>query len=417
MQGPPQSTPFGFSGYCYEKILKNSLHLVFKIILFSPFINVLSRRQNELCFRSTRSLDFFFNWYQVLILIKSRVSDNMYNAMNPEKKGCFWSVTQATTLNPISRDLLISSDVSVASIVLWDFILNRAFKDALFPALLTHLLGYLPVSHPLPMKASLQLVFLPELLFNVGLVHRPYPPLGSPPMLPPFSLRPAPTFLVVVVQSPICVQLFGTLCPWPSPSPRVCPNSRPFHRWCHPAPVMLFSFCLQFFPASGSFPMSQFFPLGGQNIAASASVLQWIFRVDFLNDWLVWSPCSPRDSQESSPVPQFESINSLAVCLLYGPTLTTIRNYWKDHSPDYMGFVWQSDVFAYQHNVWVCCSFPAKQQSSSNFKAAVTICSDVGTQEEEICHCFCLYPLYLPWSIRTLQYDLSVLCGPAWCGS
>ena len=37
---------------------------------------------------------------------------------------------------------------------------------------------------------------------------------------------------------------------------------------------------------------------------------QWIFRTDFLQDWLVWSPCSPRDSQESSPTPQFKSINS-----------------------------------------------------------------------------------------------------------
>ena len=56
------------------------------------------------------------------------------------------------------------------------------------------------------------MVFLPELLFNVGLVHRPYPPLGRPPVLPPSSFRPAPTFLVVVVQSPSRVQLFGT--PW-----------------------------------------------------------------------------------------------------------------------------------------------------------------------------------------------------------
>ena len=46
---------------------------------------------------------------------------------------------------------------------------------------------------------------------------------------------------------------------------------------------------------------------------------QWIFRVDFLNDWLVWSPCYSRDSEESSPIPQFRSINSLALSL-YGPT-------------------------------------------------------------------------------------------------
>ena len=44
---------------------------------------------------------------------------------------------------------------------------------------------------------------------------------------------------------------------------------------------------------------------------------QWIFRADFLQDWLVWSPCSPRDSQESSPTPQFKSINSSVLSFLY----------------------------------------------------------------------------------------------------
>ena len=44
---------------------------------------------------------------------------------------------------------------------------------------------------------------------------------------------------------------------------------------------------------------------------------QWIFRVDFLSDGLVWSPCCSRDSQESSPTPQFRSINSLALSFLY----------------------------------------------------------------------------------------------------
>ena len=54
---------------------------------------------------------------------------------------------------------------------------------------------------------------------------------------------------------------------------------------------------------------------------------QWIFKADFLWDWLVWSPCCPRDSQESSPAPQFESINSLALSLLYSPTLTSVHDY------------------------------------------------------------------------------------------
>ena len=48
---------------------------------------------------------------------------------------------------------------------------------------------------------------------------------------------------------------------------------------------------------------------------------QWIFRTDFLWDWLVGSPWSPRDSLESTPTPQFKSINSFALSLLYGPTL------------------------------------------------------------------------------------------------
>ena len=62
--------------------------------------------------------------------------------------------------------------------------------------------------------------------------------------------------------------------------------------------------------------------------------LQWIFRTDFLLDWLVGFPCSPRDSQESFPTLQFKSISSSALSLLYTPTLTSIHDYWKNHSFD-----------------------------------------------------------------------------------
>ena len=55
---------------------------------------------------------------------------------------------------------------------------------------------------------------------------------------------------------------------------------------------------------------------------------------DLLQDGLVGSPCNPRDSQESSPTPQFKSINSLALSFLYSPTLTSIHDYWKNHSLD-----------------------------------------------------------------------------------
>ena len=68
------------------------------------------------------------------------------------------------------------------------------------------------------------------------------------------------------------------------------------------------------------------------------------YRVNFLKDWLVWSPCSPRDSQESSLTPQFKSINSLVLSLLYGWTLTSIHDYWKNHSFDYMDLCQHNDV-------------------------------------------------------------------------
>ena len=61
---------------------------------------------------------------------------------------------------------------------------------------------------------------------------------------------------------------------------------------------------------------------------------QRIFRTDFLQGELVGSPCSPRDSQESSPIPQFKSVYSLALSFLYSPTLTSIHDYWKNHSID-----------------------------------------------------------------------------------
>ena len=57
-------------------------------------------------------------------------------------------------------------------------------------------------------------------------------------------------------------------------------------------------------------------------------------RVDLLQNGLVGSPCSPRDSQESSPTPQFKNINSLALSLLHSPTLTSVHDYWKNHSLD-----------------------------------------------------------------------------------
>ena len=73
----------------------------------------------------------------------------------------------------------------------------------------------------------------------------------------------------------------------------------------------------------------------------------WIFRTDFLQHGLVGSPCCPRDSQESSPTPQFKSINSLALSFLYSSNLTLIHDYWKNHSFDQTDLCWQSSVSAF----------------------------------------------------------------------
>ena len=123
--------------------------------------------------------------------------------------------------------------------------------------------------------------------------------------------------------------------PCPSSTPGVYSNSCPSSRWCHPAissSVVPFSSCPQSLPASGSFPVSQFFAWVGQSVgvSASASVLPMNTQDLFPLEW----SCSPGDSQESSPTPQLKSINSSVLSFLHSPTLTFIYDDWKNHSLD-----------------------------------------------------------------------------------
>ena len=89
-----------------------------------------------------------------------------------------------------------------------------------------------------------------------------------------------------------------------------CSNSCLSSQWCHPTistSVISFFSCLQSFPALGFFLMSQFSVSGSQSTGVSAldHSFQRNPRADLLQNGLVGSPCSPRDSQESSPTPQF----------------------------------------------------------------------------------------------------------------
>ena len=124
--------------------------------------------------------------------------------------------------------------------------------------------------------------------------------------------------LVVVVQSLSCVQLFAT--PLTAAhqvplSPRVCSHSCPLSWWCYltvSSSFAHFSFCLQSFPASGSFPMSQFFGASASAPTLPMNIQGW-FPLGLTSSISLQS----KDSQESSPAPKFESINSSALRLLF----------------------------------------------------------------------------------------------------
>ena len=87
------------------------------------------------------------------------------------------------------------------------------------------------------------------------------------------------------------------------------------------------------FPSIRVFSNESVFASGGQSIGASASVLPMNIQ-DWFPLGLVVSPCSPRHSQESSPTPQFKSIHFSVLSFLYCPILTSVHDYWKNHSFD-----------------------------------------------------------------------------------
>ena len=92
--------------------------------------------------------------------------------------------------------------------------------------------------------------------------------------------------------------------------------------------------------------MSQLFTSGGQRtgVSASTSVLLMNIQNLFPLGWTGWISLQLKDSQGSSPTPQFKSINSSVLSFLYSPTLTSIHDCWKNHSFDWMDLCWQSSI-------------------------------------------------------------------------
>ena len=130
----------------------------------------------------------------------------------------------------------------------------------------------------------------------------------------------------------------------PSPSPWACSNSCPLNQWCHPT---ISSSIIPFLLLPSTFPSIRVFQWVS-SLHQVAQVLepqpqhqsfQWVFTGLI---WKCWFPLGlngllsmcTRNSQEFSPAPQFESINPLALSLLHGPGLTSVHDYWENHSFD-----------------------------------------------------------------------------------
>ena len=147
-----------------------------------------------------------------------------------------------------------------------------------------------------------------------------------------------------------------TRLPCSSPTRRACSNSCPSSQWCHPtisSSVVPFSSRLQSFPASGSFPMSQFFTSGDWSIgvSASASILPMNIQDWFPLGLTGWISLQSRELSRVFSNTTVQKHQFFGAQLSLCPTLTSIHDYWKNHSFDRWNLCWQSNVSAFQYAV------------------------------------------------------------------
>ena len=127
--------------------------------------------------------------------------------------------------------------------------------------------------------------------------------------------------------------------PCPSPTPGVHSNSCPLSQWHHPAitsSVLPFSSSPQSLPASGSFPMSQLFASGSQSIgvSASASVLPTNTQDWSPLEWTGWISLKTKGISRAFSNTTVQKHQFLVLSFLHSPTLTSVHDYWKNHSLD-----------------------------------------------------------------------------------
>ena len=140
--------------------------------------------------------------------------------------------------------------------------------------------------------------------------------------------------------------------PCPSPTPVLCSNSCPSSRWRHPtisSSVFPFSSCLLSFPGSGSFSMSQYFASGDQSIGVSAlaSVLPMNNQDWSPLGWTGWISLQSKGLSRVFSSTTVQKHQLFGSDFLYSLNITSVHDYWKNHSFDQTDYCWQSNVSAF----------------------------------------------------------------------
>ena len=200
-----------------------------------------------------------------------------------------------------------------------------------------------------------------------------------------------------------------------SPTARVYTNPCPSSRWCHPtisSPVVPFSSSPQSFPASGSSPMNQLFPSGGQsiksfyfNISLSNEHPGLIsFRMDWLDLLAVQGTLKSLFQHYSSKASILQPSAFYILVQLSHPYMTT----GKTIALTRRTFVDKVMSLLFNMLSRLVITFLPRSKSF-NFMAAVTKCSNFGAPQNKVSHYFHCFPIYLPWSDGTGCHDLSFL--------
>ena len=203
--------------------------------------------------------------------------------------------------------------------------------------------------------------------------------------------------------------------PCPSPTPGVYSNSYPLSQWWHPTisfSVVPFSSCLQSFPKSRSFQMSEFFDSGGQSfgVSASASVVPMNLHYWFPLGWTSWISLQSNGLSRVFSNTTVQKHHSSVLSFLYSPTLshpymttgkTTALTWWTLVSKAV------SLLFNMLSGLFITFLPRSKCFLISWLQSPSTVILE--PPQNKVWHCFRCFPIYFPWSDGTGCHDLSFL--------